>query len=117
MENQENKPSSTPMPKRDIPDGWATNGRCPACGAAELKVTHLPDMADYMSCPKCEISFEVENGGRYVRLKYIPDALEFVDAILHNRWVEASRLPAIIMKSVAPVQEKKVLRTATLNII
>ncbi len=74
MQNQQNKPPA-PMPKRDIPDGWAKNGRCPACGAAGLKVTHLPDMPDYMSCPKCEISFEVENGGRYVRLKYIPDAL------------------------------------------
>ena len=65
------------MPKRDIPDGWANNGRCPACGAAGLKVTHMLDMADYLSCAKCEISFEVENGGRYVRVKYLPDALEF----------------------------------------
>lgn len=97
MQNQESKPT-TPMPKRDIPDGWAKNGRCPACGAASLKVTHLPDMPDYMTCAKCEISFEVENGGRYVRLKYIPDALEFVDAILHNRWVEAAKLAGIIAK-------------------
>jgi len=87
------------MPKRDIPDGWVKNGRCPACGAAGLKVTHLPDMADYLTCAKCEISFEVENGGRYVRMKYIPDALEFVDGILHNRWVEASKLAGIIAKN------------------
>jgi hypothetical protein len=97
MQNQDSKPSN-PIPRRDIPEGWASNGRCPACGAAGLKVTHLPDMADYMSCAKCEISFEVENGGRYVRLKYVPDALEFVDGILHNRWVEASKLAGIIAK-------------------
>lgn len=96
------------MPKRDIPDGWAKSGRCPACGAASLKVTHLPDMADYMSCAKCEISFEVENGGRYVRLKYIPDALEFVDGILHNRWVEASKLAGIIEKNRPAAPQKKV---------
>jgi hypothetical protein len=108
MGTQENNPSSTPSPKWDIPDGWAKNGRCPACGAANLKVTHLPDLADYLSCVKCEIAFEVENGGRYIRLKYIPDALEFMDAILHNRWVEASRLSAIISEKRAPVQEKKV---------
>ncbi len=95
------------MPKRDIPDGWAKNGRCPACGAAGLKVTHLPDMPDYMSCPKCEISFEVENGGRYVRLKYIPDALEFVDGILHNRWVEAAKLAGIIEKNRPAASQKK----------
>jgi rubredoxin len=106
MQNQENKPP-TPTPKRDIPDSWAANGRCPACGAAKLKVTHLPDMPDYMSCPKCEISFEVEDGGRYVRLKYIPDALEFVDAILHNRWVEASKLAGIIAKHRPVAVEKK----------
>jgi hypothetical protein len=104
---QDSKPSSTPSPKWEIPDSWAKNGRCPACGAMNLKVTHLPDLADYLSCAKCEIAFEVENGGRYIRLKYIPDALEFVDAALHNRWVEASRLSAIINEKRAPVQEKK----------
>jgi hypothetical protein len=107
MENQENKPS-TPSPKWDIPDVWAKNGRCPACGATGLKVTHLPDLADYLSCVKCEITFEVENGGRFIRLKYIPDALEFMDAALHNRWVEASRLSSIINEKRAPVQEKKI---------
>jgi len=107
MQNQENKPP-VPTPKRDIPDGWATNGRCPACGAAGLRVTHLTDMADYMACPKCEISFEVENGGRYVRLKYIPDALEFVDGILHNRWVEASKLAGIIAKHRPATPQNKV---------
>jgi len=106
MQNQDNKPS-TPTPKRDIPDSWAVNGRCPSCGAAGLKVTHLPDMADYMACPKCEISFEVETGGRYIRLKYIPDALEFVDDILHNRWVEASKLSGIIARRRPVVAEKK----------
>jgi hypothetical protein len=60
-------------------------------------------------CPaqKCEISFEVENGGRYIRLKYIPDTLEFVDAILHNRWVEASKLSGIIAKHRPVVPEKR----------
>jgi hypothetical protein len=106
---QENKLSSTPLPKWEIPDGWSKSGHCPACGAANLKVTHLPDHADYLSCAQCEIAFEVECGGKYVRLKYIPDALEFMDAILHNRWVEASRLSSIINEKRAPVQEKKIL--------
>jgi hypothetical protein len=107
MQNQENKPS-TPMPRRDIPESWVKNGRCPACGAANLKLTHLPDIPDYLSCTKCEISFEVENGGRYVRLKHIPDELEFVDDIFRNRWVEASKLAGIIAKHRPVAQEKKV---------
>jgi hypothetical protein len=106
MQNQEGKPTN-PMPKRDIPYGWVKNGRCPACGAASLKVTHLPDMPDYMTCVKCEISFEVENGGRYVRLKYVPDALEFVEELLRNRWVEAAKLAGIIAKNRPVTQQVK----------
>ncbi len=106
MQNQERKPSN-PIPRRDIPESWVKNGRCPACGAAGLKVTHLPDIPDYLSCAKCEISFEVENGGRYVRLKHVPDAFEFVDAILRNRWVEASKLAGIIAKHRSAVPEEK----------
>jgi len=104
---QENTPLLDPSPKQEIPDSWAKNGRCPACGATNLKVTHLPEIADYLTCTQCEIAFEVEKGGRYVRLKYIPDALEFADAALHNQWVEASRLSAIISEKRAPVHERK----------
>lgn len=107
MQNQENKPP-TPMPRRDIPESWVKNGRCPACESSNLKVTRLPDAADYMSCAKCGVSFEVENGGRYVRLKYLPDELEFVDAILRNRWVEAVKLAGIIAKHRPAAPEKKV---------
>ncbi len=107
MQSQENRPS-TPLPRRDIPESWVKNGRCPACGVANLKLTHLPDIPDYLTCTKCEISFEVENGGRYVRLKHVPDSLEFVDDILRNRWVEASKLAGIIAKSRPVAQEKKV---------
>lgn len=53
-------------------------------------------MADYLFCSQCEISFEVENGGRYIRLKHIPDSLEFVDGALSRRWIEASKLAGVI---------------------
>jgi hypothetical protein len=101
------KSSSNQSPKWEIPDIWAKNGHCPACGATNLKVIHLPDYADYLFCVHCEISFEVENGCRYIRLKHIPDEYEFADAILHNRWVEASNLSAIISKQRAPAEDKK----------
>ncbi|CAG1015453.1 hypothetical protein ANAEL_05267 [Anaerolineales bacterium] len=106
MQNQENKPS-IPMPRREIPESWVKNGRCPACGAANLKLTHLSDVPDYLSCSKCGISFEVENGGRYVRLKHVPDELEFVDEILRNRWVESSKLAGIIARHRPVAEEKK----------
>lgn len=95
------------MPRREIPESWVKNGRCPACGAANLKLNHLPDIPDYLTCVKCGISFEVENGGRYVRLKHVPESLEFVDAVINNRWVEASKLAGIIAKHRPVVSEKK----------
>ncbi len=108
MQNLENRPS-TPMPRREIPESWVKNGRCPACGAANLKLNHLPEIPDYLLCAKCEISFEVENGGRYIRLKYVPDELEFVDEILRNRWVEVSKLAGIIAKHRPAMEEKNIL--------
>jgi hypothetical protein len=107
MGTEDKKTSSPPVPKRDIPDVWAKNGRCPACGSTTLKVTHLPDLSDYLSCTQCEIAFEVEVGGRHIRLKYVPDELKFIDAILHGRWVEASKLSGIISKHRPITQEKK----------
>jgi hypothetical protein len=104
---QESKSSLILSSKWEIPDSWAKNGHCPGCGAAQLKVTHLPDLPDYLSCTKCEIAFEVENEGRYIRLKYIPDALEFVDALFNHQWVEASKLAAIINEKRPPTPEKK----------
>lgn len=106
MGNQDNKPVAQ-SPKWELPDVWAQNGRCPACGVQSLKVTHLPDYADYLACTRCDISFEVENGGRSIRVKYLPDQYESADAVLHNRWVEASKLSAILNERRSPVQEKK----------
>ncbi len=107
MRIEESTLSPAQSPKWEIPDIWAENGHCPACGATNLKATHLPDHPDYLSCARCGISFEVENGGRYIRLKYIPDAYESIDAVVHNRWVEASRLSAIISQRRVPASERK----------
>jgi hypothetical protein len=107
MENQKTELSLTPSPIWEIPDIWVKNGHCPACGATNLKVIHLPDHADYLSCEHCEVSFEVETGGKNIRLKSIPDEYGFADAVLHNCWVEASNLASIISERRALFQEKK----------
>lgn len=106
MGTQQSAPSTTQKPKWDLPDAWAKNGRCPACGAAGLKVTHLPDYPDYLACSRCQISFEVEDGGRLIRLKYIPDEYEYADAVLHNRWVEAAGLASILNRRPSPPREE-----------
>ena len=105
MESQLGTPSIPQKPKWDLPDVWAKSGHCPACGATNLKITHLPDYPDYLSCAHCQVSFEVENGGRHIRLKYIPDQFEYADAILRGRWVAAADLPAILRKPQPVVKE------------
>lgn len=105
MESQQGTPSIPQKPKWDLPDIWAKSGHCPACGATNLKITHLPDYPDYLSCAHCQVSFEVENGGRHIRLKYIPDQFEYADAMLRGRWVAAADLPTILRKPQPVVKE------------
>ncbi len=102
MGNQTQPTSAAQTPKWELPDAWAKSGHCPACGATNLKVTHLPDYPDYLSCTHCQVSFEVENGGRLIRIKYLPDEYEFADGVLHNRWVAASSLAGILNKNKTP---------------
>ena len=113
MGTNQNTSTTAQTPKWDLPDAWAKSGHCPACGATNLKVTHLPDMPDYLSCARCQVSLEVENGGRFVRLKYIPDRYEFADAQLHNRWVEAASLSAILNKARPEAHEEKTIPPST----
>ena len=107
MAAQERKPVPPSAPKWEIPDIWAKNGRCPVCGASSLKVTHLPDLPDYLACARCEISFEVENDGMRMRVKYLPDKYEAADAVLHQQWVEAVKLSAILNERCSAVPDNK----------
>ncbi len=94
------------LPRKDIPDAWA-RGRCPACGAAPLKVIHLPDSPDYLLCAKCEMSFEVETNGSAIRLKNIPEQLGFVEDELRYRWVQPATLRKFLDNRAAIMQQKE----------
>jgi len=113
MGNQDHTPSSTPKPKWEIPDHWAANGKCPACGAQSLKVVHLPNYPDYLTCTRCEISFDVEDGGRNIHVKYLSDQFESTDKSLYNHWVDVSQLGAIIGKRQVPTRDEVVLSIPT----
>src|SRR5689334_3171190 len=107
-------PGQTPerMPRKEIPDAWAGSGRCPACGAAPLKVVHLPSPADYLICPACELSFEVELNGGNIRIKNVPDQLGFAEGELRYRWVKPSILRELLNNRRALI-EKKTSNVAT----
>ncbi|MFZ5879852.1 MAG: hypothetical protein ACOY0R_10825 [Chloroflexota bacterium] len=98
MSTQGNQQEAELTPRRDIPDAWAGNGHCPICGAAGFSVVHLAGYADYFVCKHCELSFEVEQGGKLVRLKHIPDDYDQLYEKLRFRWTEIFAVRALALR-------------------
>ena len=98
MSGQNGHQEAELTPRRDIPDAWMGNGHCPICGAGGFSVVHLAGYADYFVCKHCELSFEVEQGGKLVRLKHIPDDYDQVYDKLRFRWVELSTVRTLALK-------------------
>lgn len=104
MGYQAENSSSTPKPKWEIPDSWAANGRCPVCGVQRLKVVHLPNYPDYLNCASCELSFDVEDGGRHIHIKYLSEKYESTDKSIYDHWLDVSKVNTVITKIPPPVQ-------------
>lgn len=102
----ENTTASSLAPRRDIPEVWAVNGHCPACGAAPLQVRHLPDSPDFLLCPGCELSFEVAASGGAIRIKHLSEKLEFAESELRYRWVPPAALRDLLTQRARLLQEK-----------
>lgn len=113
MGNQTESPSSTPKPKWEIPDSWAANGRCPVCGAQRLKVVHLPNYPDYLNCASCELSFDAEDGGRHIHIKYLSEKYESTEKSLYDHWLDVSKVNTVISKIPPPVQNKAFISAPT----
>lgn len=93
-------------PLWDIPDAW-TKARCPVCGEAGLAIAHLPDFPDYFKCANCEVAFDVEVGGKLIRLRYIPEELTSLDESLRFTWVQAASVRCDVKKRVGLDERKK----------
>jgi len=107
MGNQADSLSSTPKAKWDIPETWAANGKCPACGAQRLQVVHLPNFPDYLNCTICKLSFDVEDGGRHIHVKYLPEKYESTDPALCDHWVDISKFRTIIKEIPPPAPNQE----------
>jgi hypothetical protein len=103
MIEQDGSKNSDSKPRWEIPDAWAKNGHCPACGTMPLQVVHLPDYPDYLLCARCDLSFEVEKGGGKIRIKNCPERLERFESELRNSWVDLAILKWYIEKTPKPV--------------
>ena len=102
-QSADQKPEFAPL--WDIPDAWAT-ARCPVCGESVLSITHLPDFPDYFKCANCEVAFDVERGGKLIRLRYIPEELKSLDESLRFTWVQAASVRCDVKKR-AGIDERK----------
>lgn len=103
-QSADQKPEFAPL--WDVPDTWA-KAHCPVCGESVLSVVHLPDFPDYFKCANCEVAFDVERGGRLIRLKYIPEELTSLDESLRFAWVEAASVRREVEKRVGLDERKK----------
>jgi hypothetical protein len=102
----DNRKRTDLLPRQDIPDAWATKGRCPLCTNFSLKVVHLKGNPDYLLCSPCEFSFEVEMNTGIIRLKNIPEKLGFVEDELRHNWVHPSVFPRLLEERSAIIQKK-----------
>jgi hypothetical protein len=102
---EDNRKRTDLAPRQDIPDGWAASGCCPACAAAPLKLVHLKGSPDFLLCPRCELSFEVEQSAGLIRLKNIPDQLGFAEAELQHRWLQPPALRKLLENRGALMQQ------------
>lgn len=98
MSGQGNQNGSEPVPRWEIPDSWAGKGLCPICRQQGLQVVHLPEYPDYFVCRHCELSFELEQGGKLVRLKHIPEDMDRVYEKLRFLWVDIISVRELALK-------------------
>ncbi len=90
----DNRKRTDLQPRNVIPDTWTGKLRCPFCNAHPLKTIHISESPDYLLCPSCELSFEVEQHNGTIRVKNIPEQLAFAEGELKHNWIE----PPLLLK-------------------
>lgn len=78
------------MPARlrsEIEDGFIADLSCAICSAPALRVNHLQDYADYVSCEECGSSFVVEADGERVLYGRISEQYPDTEKAVLKTWV------------------------------
>ena len=71
----------------DIDDAFAADISCAVCSAPELRVYHIPNYADYVSCEACESSFVIEEDGERVLYGKISEEYSDTGKVVLKNWV------------------------------
>lgn len=60
---------------RQLPDLWAEKATCPICNAPRMFILRSPDRNDQMTCKRCGLCFEIEQGGSRLMVTAVPKGL------------------------------------------
>ncbi len=74
----------------DIDDSFVTGLICAVCASPALRVHHIPNYADYVSCEACGSSFVVEDDGTRVLYGKISEEYSDTGKVVLKNWVTLS---------------------------
>ncbi|TFH32245.1 MAG: hypothetical protein E4G99_12970, partial [Anaerolineales bacterium] len=79
------------IPRVTLDDSYTLGITCAICGADALKVNHIPNLPDYVSCADCSSAFLVEDGGDRVFFGQIAPGFANTEhfALKQWAWLEA----------------------------
>jgi ribosomal protein S27E len=89
----------------DIEDEFIVEQSCAICSAPALRIHHLPDYADYVSCTACGSSFVAEEGGERVYYGKISELYADTEKVVLKRWM---MLDIVAMLASAERQRKQI---------
>jgi hypothetical protein len=92
----------------DIDDAFVADISCAVCSAPELRVYHIPNYADYVSCEACESSFLVEEDGERVLYGKISEEYSDTGKVVLKNWVTLS----VVARLASAERERKAIKAA-----
>lgn len=73
--------------RSDIEDEFIVDQSCAVCAAPALRIHHLPDYADYVSCTACDSSFVAEDDGERVYYGKISELYPYTEKVVLKKWM------------------------------
>lgn len=73
-------------PRKTIEDTFAEGLECAICGAVALKVTHMANLPDYVTCGNCSSVFVLEDGGDRAMYGRVPPEYPETQRFALKQW-------------------------------
>ncbi len=79
-------------PRSTIEDSYASGKRCAICGAGALRVGHVPNLPDYVTCGECSSAFLVEDGGERIFYGKVAGGYADAESFALRQWAFAEAI-------------------------